>query len=764
MKIMVLIRRMFRRRLRRGPDRDGYYYATSEPLRIEWASRIVPASPVDPAELRRRGLAMIRVDPLPAADDGYVMMHDSSPGLQVLEAALKFAEKGWPIFPVKPRGKTPLTAHGLKDATTENETILGWWQKWPSANIGVPTGEVVVVDIDGATGEASLRALEAEFGPLPVTLQSTTGKGRHFWFDANGNKIRNSAGKLGEGIDIRAKGGYVIAPPSIHESGKKYEWVSGDAPLAELPVWIAAKLKESPVHSGTNGHAQKISKGQRNTTLASLAGAMRRKGASEASILAALSQHNQQCCDPPLPDREVQTIAASVGRYEAAEEHPVTVDGVVAPQFSEEALALTFSARFADLLRYCAGWGRWLRWIATHWRHDDTLKVFDLARQICREAAAEIADTQPAMAKKLARAATVAAVEKLARADRRHAATIEQWDCDIWLLNTPAGTVDLRTGEQREHRRDDSITKCTAAGLADESDCPLWREFLKRVTGADVELEKFLQRVVGYCLTGDISEHALFFAFGTGANGKTVFISTLTDLLSGYAKTAPITTFIASSQEQHPTDVAGLCGARLVTAIETEEGRRWAEAKVKALTGGDKITARFMRQDFFEFSPQFKLLIAGNHKPSLRSVDEAIRRRLYLIPFSVTIPPKERDAKLGEKLRAEWPAILRWAVEGCLNWQKQGLAPPASVLNATAEYLAEEDLIVLWLEDRCTQGRQYSTPSGELYRNWALWCESAGEKPGSQKLFAQNLEARGFKRGHNRAGSYFDGLALKATP
>ena len=358
----------------------------------------------------------------------------------------------------------------------------------------------------------------------------------------------------------------------------------------------------------------------------------------------------------------------------------------------------------------------------------------------------------------------MAAVERLARADRRHAATIEQWDRDIWLLNTPTGTVDLRTGEQRERRRDNFMTKCTATGLGGEdSDCSLWRGFLECITGGDAGLEQFLRRMIGYCLTGSIREHALFFEYGTGANGKGVFISTLTDLLGEYARTAPITTFMATGNEQHPTDLAGLCGARLVTAIETEDGRRWAEAKIKVLTGGDKIAARFMRQDFFEFSPQFKLLIAGNHKPGLRSVDEAIRRRMYLIPFKVTIPPEERDPQLREKLRGEWPAILRWAVEGCLDWQKKGLDPPAIVQDATAKYLAEEDRFSLWLEDRCTVGGQYSATAGELYRSWVTWCESAGEKPGSQKRFSQTLEARGFERDHNRTGSLFNGLAMKGA-
>ena len=231
-------------------------------------------------------------------------------------------------------------------------------------------------------------------------------------------------------------------------------------------------------------------------------------------------------------------------------------------------------------------------------------------------------DNSKKLAPIIGSAKTVAAVERLASADRRIAATVDQWDTDSSLLNTPGGTIDLRTGDMRPHAPGDYITKITAAAPGGE--CPTWLEFLNRITGGDVELQAFLQRMAGYSLTGDTSEHALFFGYGTGANGKSVFVETLAGLLGDYHRMAPIETFTATIGDQHPTNLAGLRGARLVTAVETEEGRRWAESRIKQLTGGDKVAARFMRQDFFEFTPQFKLIIVGNHKPGLRSVDEAI--------------------------------------------------------------------------------------------------------------------------------------------
>lgn len=306
-----------------------------------------------------------------------------------------------------------------------------------------------------------------------------------------------------------------------------------------------------------------------------------------------------------------------------------------APAYSDDALAIAFAEQYQAELRYVAAWGKWFCYNGTCWRPDETLAVWDRARRVCRDYANGSNGNEKAT-KAIASAATVAAVERLARADRRLAATTDQWDRDPWLLNTPAGPINLKTGVMYGHYPQYHLTRITAVSPGGE--CPLWRTFLKQITGGDIELPEYLARVFGYCLTGSTKEHALFFGYGKGANGKSVLLNTVANILGDYAKTAPIETFTASSVERHPTDLAGLRGARLVTAVETEEGRQWAEAKIKALTGGDKIAARFMRQDFFEYTPQFKLVIAGNHKPGLRSVDEAIRRRFNLIPFDITIP------------------------------------------------------------------------------------------------------------------------------
>ena len=421
--------------------------------------------------------------------------------------------------------------------------------------------------------------------------------------------------------------------------------------------------------------------------------------------------------------------------------------GTLSPT-SEDALALSFAHEYADALRYVAMWGRWLGYDGARWARDDTLHAFDLARNICREAA--LACEKPVSA--VASAKTVAAVVRLAQADRRLAATASQWDARPWLLTTDAATYDLRTGVGRDPDPQDYITRKAACAAAPHgAPHPRWTAFLDRIL--EPELQRFLQRYVGYCCTGLTNEHVLVFAFGTGANGKSTFLNTITSLLGDYSTVADMNTFTASASERHPTDLAKLHGARLVVAQETQRGRRWDDTKLKALTGGDRITARYMRQDYFDFEPTFKLFIAGNHKPRLNNVDEAMRRRLLLVPFTVQIPATERDPELRHKLEAEWPAILRWCLTGALEWQRVGLSPPVRVREATDAYFADQDTIGQWLED-CTHdaGPFAFTRVSALFSSWKVWCEDRNLKPGSATALSEALADRGIVRKRDANG------------
>lgn len=429
-----------------------------------------------------------------------------------------------------------------------------------------------------------------------------------------------------------------------------------------------------------------------------------------------------------------------------------TPDLDVPLRFSENALAHLFTAEHADHLIYVHDWGMWLNWQAGRWREDHAVTVFDAARAICAREGNIAITTIPRSGYKIAaminKAAAVAAIERLVRHHAKHVRPASIFDANPLLLNTPLDSLDLRYAitPGRPHRKEDYMTRATTVAAAEAAACPIWISFLNRIMANDAEMVRYLQRVSGYMLTGSVEEHAIIFGYGTGANGKGTFANVLLGILgtgaTGYAAVAPISTFTASVNEQHPTDLAMLRSVRCVIAHETEEGRSWAISKLKMMTGGDLITARFMRENFFTYMPQFKVMILGNHKPILHGVDEAIRRRFHMIPFAVTIPPKERDPKLGENLKAEYPAILRWMIEGCVAWQKDGLKPPKKVIEATEAYLIDEDSLASWMAECCWVGKAYYGTLIDLFSSWKTWAEANGERVGQRKEFAKALDAR----------------------
>ena len=411
--------------------------------------------------------------------------------------------------------------------------------------------------------------------------------------------------------------------------------------------------------------------------------------------------------------------------------------------------------RLEGTWRYIATSGRWLHWTGTRWPPDSRGSIVEQSRHEC-SLAANTAEGNARL--RLLSERTIRAVERLARCDPRLAATEDEWDRDPMLLNTPGGIVDLATGEVRGN--DPGARMTQIAGAIPGRACPLWRSFLATVTGGDSMLEAYLARVAGYCLTGDMCEQAFFFLHGPGANGKTVFLILLAEVLGSYAATAPLETFMSSRGDRHPTELASLRGSRAVIVTETEPGRVWAESRIKAITGGDVLRARFVYRDFFEFAPRCKLLIAGNHRPRLAAGGEAMRRRLQLIPFEVVIPPETRDKHLLEKLRSERDGILGWALAGCAEWQRIGLAPPAKVLAASASYFEDEDLVGQWLAECCRTGAALQSPSRDLYASWCLWSKSTGIEPGSARHLGEKLRERGFEPSRTSRARGWMGLAL----
>jgi putative DNA primase/helicase len=729
---------------------------------------------------------------MPSATDTSSQAHQEKGNL-LLWAALAYAKRGWRVFPLHKLtqgrcscqhpgctnvGKHPRTEHGHNDATTDETVIRMWWEtEWPTANVGIRTGAesgLVVLDVDPRHGgDESLRQLEAEHGSLPETVTALSGGGgRHLYFRHPGFRISSRAEALGSGLDIRGDGGSVVAWPSLHASGKQYLWAPGRNPdrslVAPIPTWLLTLLREvrpTGAHTRTtpvSDEGEPIPERKRNDTLTSLAGRMRYQGMSEEEIATALLVINEQRCQPPLERGEVQGIARSVAKY------PVGASTAQEP-YTDLGNAKRFIARHGHELRYVPAWGKWLIWDGARWAVDKTEEVTDRAKETIRSFYGELTgifddDKRRAFNQHIARSESYGRIVDmlaLARSELDISITPDQLDCDSWLLNVRNGTLDLRTGQLRAHQQADLLTKCAPVVYDPEASCPTWEAFLHRILDGDTALIRFVQKAVGYSLTGSTEEQCLFMLYGTGANGKSTLIQTVSALLGDYARQTPTETLLIKPGDTVRNDLARLQGARFVAAVEAEGGRRLAEVLVKQLTGGDTITARYLYKEHFEFQPTFKIWLAVNHKPVVQGTDHAIWRRVCLLPFTVTIPQGEQDKRLAEKLKGELPGILHWALEGCLAWQKEGLESPSAVQQVTKKYREEMDVIAAFFEQCCVMGPQQRVRAGAVYAAYEAWCKDMGETPISRKALAGTFKERGLQSDHDRNGTLWCGIALR---
>jgi putative DNA primase/helicase len=390
--------------------------------------------------------------------------------------------------------------------------------------------------------------------------------------------------------------------------------------------------------------------------------------------------------------------------------------------------------------------GKWFRF-DSYWRREET----KLALHYARDESVKLARGDKA-AKSLKRVSAWEAIERGARTVREFAVTSDVWNVDKMLLGTPGGTVELRTGILRPGLPGDHISRVTAVApvaldqFEPNRDCPRWLAFLNDALEGDAAAIRFLQQWSGYSLTGETKEQKLVFVYGRGGSGKGTAINTIGDIMGDYAANVGMETLTASKHERHTTELARLRGARMARASETEKGKAWAENRIKNLTGQDTITARFMRQDDFEFLPEFKLTIFGNNRPSLKDVDEAIKRRFLILPFNHQ--PAKRDPELPERLKGEWPGILAWMIVGCLDWQRNGLTVPPLMDAATRAYFDAEDTFAQWLADCCHVGPEFADTTDHLWKSWSRYAYSMGEEPGTMKgSFGETLSQRGFYSG-----------------
>ena len=726
----------------------------------------------------------------------------------LLTAALHYAKRGWPVLPLhwirddgecscgkttcKP-GKHPygiLVPNGFKDATTDANTIRRWWRSAPSANIGIATGKrsgIIVLDVDD---NAALEDLERRHGKLPQTAESLTGGGgRHLLYrypDAGDIGCPN----VSDALHVRGDGGLIVAPPSLHVSGREYTWHPARHPdqvqLADAPQWLLSMMTTTtaptPVDADSRGVIRILGQDalhfiafgaevgtQRTRALA----ATRNLLACGYSIEDSIEKIHQGLQNSPIGEPErpwtledarliVEDLASKPAPpprqriTPATEQVTATVQVATTPVHRTDwGNAKRLVQMHGEDLRYCDLWGSWLVWDGTRWVKDDTREVTRRAKDVVSSMYAEAAGiADQGERKALARWAIssesthrVRAMLESAKSERPLPILPEQLDANPWLLNVQNGTVDLRTGNLLPHQRQHLITKSAPVMWDPAARCDLWLSFLDRIMGGNQELIQFLQRAIGYSLTADTREDVLFIAYGTGANGKSTLLGTIAAMSGDYGMKTPTETLMLRAKGSIPNDIARLKGARLVTAIEAEQGQRLAESVVKAMTGGaaqEPIAARFLHHEWFEFIPTFKIWLGTNHKPVIHGTDYAIWRRIRLIPFNVKIPELEQDKGLPDKLRQELPGILAWAVEGCLAWQSGGLGTPPEVLRATSDYRAEMDILSGFLDDCCIASKQAEVAVKDLYEAYTDWCETNGEKAIGKRTFGTKLRERDF--------------------
>jgi putative DNA primase/helicase len=428
-----------------------------------------------------------------------------------------------------------------------------------------------------------------------------------------------------------------------------------------------------------------------------------------------------------------------------------------------------FARRFGGKVIYTRGQG-WLVHDGKRWRRDDLLQVTELAKKTARRIATEsrhLRDNaaRAARSKFSVHSLSKGALDRMLDLAKSLVGVEDKWlDADHWLLNVENGTIDLRTGRREKHDPRDLLTKLAPVRADRGAKCPLFKKFLRRITGDDDGLRSFIQKAVGYSLTGITTEQVFFFVHGkSGNNGKSTLVNLVRDVLGDYGCHTPTETLLVKQYDNNiPADLARLAGTRMVTAIEADANRHLAEAKIKAMTGGEPIVARFMRQNFFSFVPEYKLWLVANDRPRVRGTDQAFWRRVRVIPLGVEIPRKERDQKLSEKLRDEWPGILAWAVRGCLKWQAEGLSQPKAVRSATKGWHREMDHLKKFVGEQLIFAPGHKIPASQLFDLYKKWCAANGEDPLTVQAFKAKLqEANDITHTRVKGKSWWRGIKLR---
>lgn len=525
---------------------------------------------------------------------------------------------------------------------------------------------------------------------------------------------------------------------------------AGEQPVSPTPVSSKTPFEESAVQ------------GERNDAIFRYACRLRAKGVTKPEAKALVLEAAAKC-NPPLGPTEAINCLDSAWSY-GKKPQPTTDLG------NARRLVHLNSKNF----RYLVDANKWLQWTGPRWERDTDGAINRAAKETVELIAAEANTAKEAgdldLTKALRKhahasqsAGRIQATIKLAQSEPGIPISADALDSDSYLIGVRNGVIDLKTGELQPAKREHYMTKLAPVDFDPSAMCPTWDAFLHRAMAENQELVGFLQRAVGYSLTGSTKEQCLFILIGEGSNGKSTFLNTLRECLGDYAVQSPASALMVKNTSGIPNDIARLRGTRFVATSEVEQGQRFAEALVKQLTGGDTITARFLFQEYFEFVPLFKIWLAANHKPVIKGDDYAMWRRIRLVPFKVIIPPEQQDKELPKKLRAELPGILNWAIKGSLLWQANGLASPAAAIEATKAYQSEMDELGQWMSECCVLGPGASAKASVLLASYQGWAEQNGAASLNATTFGTKLTARGFLKTKKESGFFYSGIALAAS-
>lgn len=735
--------------------------------------------------------------------------------LSTLEAARNYRRRGYWAVPIPP-GQKLTVEDGWPGLRLEGEELDRRFDL--PCNIGIILGEPSgwLVDVDLDCPEA-IEMADRFLPPTGMISGREASPNSHRWFIAVGAVTKQHRDRVTKKmvIELRSTGAQTVVGPSVHPDGDRYEMLEGEPTPVSAEMLRACvdalyeavqKLRhgESRAREGWKDSARPSTRSNvdsddvlRRATayLDAIPGAVSGHGGHPQTYTAATTmvhgfgldpevafqllrtRYNPRC-DPPWTEKELwhKINDAATKPHERPHrwlaDRPISspassnVDGANdSPEpLTDLGNAERFARMFGDQVRFCHATGKWLAWDKCRWRDDDEgtpLRLAGvLARQIAENAVElddELRIKTRAWAKTCESRARHEAVILIAKSQQGCTVRVEDLDDDQWTLNVLNGTIDLRTGEIHPHDRDDLITKLAPVTFDPNATCPMFDNFLACSLGGDVELIEFVVRFFGHCLTGNISEQVFPIIHGAGANGKSVLLDTIAGIMGDYACEAPPLLLLESRHSEHPTEIADLRGRRLVVASETEDGAALKLQMVKRLTGDATLKGRYMRQDYFSFARTHKTLLVTNNRPQIREQSEAVWRRLRMVPFNVVIPAEDRDPKLIEKLKLEWPGILAKLVRGCVAWQRDGLGDSTAVQLATSDYKSEEDITGRFIED-CMETDEQSDES-PLFTPWAAvnsayeaWAKDEGERSSGGRWLGKELDKRGFRTTTRRDG------------